>query len=120
MGFSIPDSVFNRAFGHAVAAHPRKERGCVASLLYRFTQQRRAEITLDGIPRGIDGFLAVEGIFTGDAFSPTFGAVRMHGDQQDAALSRASKTGFEEMHQGHLDFAQRDCFNSHSSFSSEA
>src|SRR5689334_8712678 len=102
-----------------MTSHPRKQRGYVTSLFHGLTQQRRPEITLDRIPRGIDGFFAVERIFTGNAFAPSIRTVSMHGDQQDAALSGAPETGFEEMHQGHLDFTQRDCFNSHS-FSSEA
>src|SRR6266481_500426 len=82
-------------------------------LMYSLPHKYGRKIFLGGVPGGVNRLFAVERIFSRHALTPSFGAVRMQCDQQNAALRGASEAGLKEMDQGHTDFAHSNCFNSH-------
>ena len=60
-------------------------------------------------PGCVGPFVTIERSFTGGAFAPTFGAVRVsHARQNDAPFSGAAEAGFEKVNEGQADFAQFD------------
>src|SRR5215472_2748101 len=96
-----------------MAAHPRHHRRSFCAVLDPFSQKRRRQIFLHRIPGRINRLFAVKRILSGNALAPAFRAVSMHGQEQDAALRGATKAGFKEMHQRHMNLAQSNGFNFH-------
>src|SRR5579864_1739833 len=88
-----------------------EQRHGIASTINLLSQQRRSKIALRGIPSRVDGLFAIKRIFTSDAFSPSFRAVGMDGQQKDPALRGAAKAGLKEMDKRHVNLTQGDGFN---------
>src|SRR5579871_143735 len=109
--FRIPQRIFHRALGHAMAAHFAEQSNGLARAINIFSQKRRSKIALRGIPGCINRLFTIERVFTRDAFSPAFRPVRMNGEQKDAAFRGAAKAGLKEMHQRHMDLTQGNGFN---------
>ena len=81
-------------------------------------EHSRRKIMRNGGPTAFDPLAAVERIFAGHAFPPAIDSLAMHGDQQNAAAVGASETRLKKMDERHVNLAQRDGFNFHSSVSS--
>src|SRR4051812_21808498 len=82
----------------------------------RLTQYSWRQVMLDGCPGGLDPFRAVEGIFSGDALSPSVYALAIDGQEENAAAVKTAKAGLEKIDKRHLNFAQCDRFNLHRCF----
>src|SRR5262249_49132973 len=110
---SIPNSVFERALGHAVPAYLLQQGGNLGALIDLLSQQRRGQILFCGVPGSVDRLFAIERVFSCHAFAPTLSTVSVQHDQENAALRSPSEAGLEKMDQGHTNFAQSNGFYLH-------
>ncbi len=106
LGLEVPDRVFERGLGHAVAAHLLEEFGTTAAALHIGLEQPRSQFGLGDDPGGVDHLVAEVGVFAGDALAPGGQAVGFELDQQDAAAGGQAEAGLKRMSQRHIDLAQ--------------
>ncbi len=105
LGLEVPDGVFERGLGHAVAAHlPEDIRATSAAFNIRI-EQTGAEFGLGHEPGRVDGLVAEVGVFAGDALAPCGEAFGLELDQKDAAAGGQAEAGLERMGQRHVDLA---------------
>ena len=110
----IPDCVFERGLGHAVAADLLEERGaCLGRRRYVGAEEARGEFVFGDEPGGVDLLVGEVGMLAGDAFAPGGEAVGFDFDEQDAAAGGDAEAGLEGVGERHLDFAKVDGFDLH-------
>ena len=112
-GLGIPDCIFERRLGHAMATHFSEQGRTFAGRVESLSQQRGNQVLCDRRPGALDPFAAVEGIFADDAFAPTVDAFAMDGDEKNAAAVGATKARLEKVDERHLNFTESDGFNFH-------
>src|SRR5260370_14757244 len=109
----VPHRVFERGFGHAVAADSGNPRRTIPTSRQLTLKQQRRQILLDRRPRGFGPFRAVKRIFPGDALAPPAHSIDLDTHQQDAAAINAAKARFKKMHEWHVNFTQSYGFYFH-------
>ncbi len=65
------------------------------------------------LPRGVGRFAGEERTLAGGAFAPAGQPFRLDFGEHDSPVAGDAKAGFKRAHQGHMQFAQDDCINSH-------
>src|SRR5207253_2904617 len=112
--FQIPAGSLDRRFRHAMAAHlfhQSVDARCVPDLV---AHNHWREKIFQSRPGSIRPFFTIERTFARRTLAPTFSSVGTdNAHEDDAALSRASKAGFEKVDEWQADFAQLNRSDDH-------
>jgi len=113
LGFEVPDGIFERGLGHAMAANLAEDAWAGAAVKNFGVEQARGEFAFGDEPRSVDSLVAEVGMLAGDALAPAREPFGLDLDQQDAAAGGDSEAGLEGMRERHIDLAKVNGVNQH-------
>ena len=114
--FDVPQRVFERGFGHVVAADGTKLRRYFTGARPFPSERPRDEEVAEDVPRGLGRLVAVERGFAGRYLAPARQFVCFGADQDDPAFAGSAKACLKEVDQRQADFPELDAVNLHTVF----